>query len=207
LYWLNFYLFGVISWLLSPLEPTRTTTNTYLPSTADRSTITMDGDPVPPTHDTRYLLSGRNPANAVGDNESQPLHTSGTVSTRTPTSANTEPENHNDGATETQPDHPSSVFTTPTVKSCPWERCPIEILDTIFDEVDNRGLRYFAWGGSMPPLVVALRGLNHPYKQALQRFVKASGPHLRLDPRTGYCIRDMNRVELGTFEDANLLLE
>jgi hypothetical protein len=167
----------------------------------------MDGNPVPPTHDERCLLSSCNPANGVGDNEYQPLHTSSTMSTHTPTSADTEPGNTTDGATETQPDHPSSVFTTPPVKSFPWERCPIEILDMIFDEVDNRGLRYFAWGGSMPFLVVALRGLNHSYKQALQRFVKASGPHLRLGPSTGYCIRDMNRVELDTFEDAKLLLE
>jgi hypothetical protein len=167
----------------------------------------MDGEPVPPTHDARCLLPSRNPANGVGDNDSQPLHTSSLMLTRTPTNMNTEQDNYTNGATETQPDHPCSVFTTPAVKSFPWERCPIEVLDMIFDGVDNRGLRYFALRGSMPSLVVALRGLNRSYKQALQRFVKASGPLLRLDSRTGYCIRDMNRVELGTFKEAKLLLE
>jgi hypothetical protein len=138
----------------------------------------MDGEPVPPTHGARCLLPSHNPANGVGDNDSQPLHTSSLMLTRTPTSMKTESDNYTNGATETQPDHPSSVFTTPAVKSFPWERCPIEVLDMIFDGVDNRGLRYFAWRGSMPSLVVALgvwtvltnRHYNDSSKQAIPFF-------------------------------------
>ena len=102
------------------------------------------------------------------------------------------------------------VVSAKEVKSHLWERCPVEVRDMIFDEidkVDDDGVNYFRWRGSMPPLIVALRGLKNSYKQVLRRFAKANPErHLWMNSLGRSSIRDMNRVEVDMFEEVSLRL-
>ncbi|KAN0117079.1 hypothetical protein V8E51_003056 [Hyaloscypha variabilis] len=93
------------------------------------------------------------------------------------------------------------------VKPFPWGRCPVEVRDMIFDEVDNAYRTYFVWKGRMSPLVIVLRGLKRSYKQALRRFMGENGPYLdMLTMSMGFNIQDMNFPELDTFKEATICL-
>jgi hypothetical protein len=97
------------------------------------------------------------------------------------------------------------IISNKKVKSSLWERCPAEVRDLIFDEVDNNAQGdYFMWSGRMPSLVVALRGLKFSYKQALQRFAKVNEYSICMSPWNGYSIRDMNQTELNTISMVEL---
>ncbi|KAE9367365.1 hypothetical protein N431DRAFT_470800 [Stipitochalara longipes BDJ] len=85
------------------------------------------------------------------------------------------------------------------IKAFPWEKCPVDVRETIFDKVDNNAYgHHFGWGGWMPSIIIALGALKNSYDQALQRFTKVNEFSICMSPLTGYSIRDMNQAELDT---------
>lgn len=101
-----------------------------------------------------------------------------------------------------------SLVQAPPSSYFPWELCPAEIREIIFDAMNCRYCRYFRWRGSMPPLVIAFHGLRKSYQQALQRFVKESRPWLLLHGRiTSFGVEEMNQIELDTLREVHIEFE
>ena len=101
-----------------------------------------------------------------------------------------------------------TMISTKHTKLHPWEKCPAETRGMIFDEVGRISSfmeLYWKWRGSMLPIVVALRGLKQAYKQALHRFEREGGGHLRMCSwRTGFEIGEFNCLELDTLKEVTL---
>ena len=132
-----------------------------------------------------------------------------TASPSSSSKANSTPDSPAEASTDTE-SADMTLISTKQTKSFPWERCPVEIREMIFDEVKNRPYPspYWEWNGSIPALVVALRGLKKSYKQVLQRFKKENRGHLRMDAySTDFDIGDMTELELETFKEATLILQ
>ncbi|KAF8858815.1 hypothetical protein BDZ45DRAFT_802213 [Acephala macrosclerotiorum] len=102
-------------------------------------------------------------------------------------------------------------------KSFPWDKCPYEIRELIFAELDNNGKRdngrsYFRWNyngrGEIPPLVVALRSFPSSHDHALQWFRKCNfDGFLMMDSKTGYDLGTANLEELSVFTSIQITLE
>lgn len=95
------------------------------------------------------------------------------------------------------------------VKMFPWERCPAEIKDMIFDLVasdPSTSRDYFKCKGTViPPLVEALRPLNRSYEQVLRRFGSCNST-ICLNRWTGYDFRKWSNDELKAIRVVNIEL-
>lgn len=91
----------------------------------------------------------------------------------------------------------------------PWDRCPPEIRDIIFDGLDEENDRpYFAWNtrGCTPAFLAAVRrmeGFCITYAQALHRF-KILSRSIRMDKSTRHKLKNLVGVELDAFQILDL---
>lgn len=88
----------------------------------------------------------------------------------------------------------------------PWEKCPYEVRDMIFAGVDIRDFSYFRWYGTIPALVVALRGLPTSYEHVLQWF-RYRNTVIFLNSICGYSLNELKARELQMLTSLRICLE
>jgi hypothetical protein len=180
------------------------------------------------THNLLYTNRQTTPTTNMNNNTDTQLYDyTGWIATSVPASMNTDedlqtsklaqlvsssPSLSTNTSTETDTQSNTNLMPTGTStnvgKVFPWELCPYELRDQIFDALDKCHWQpYFGWDsdGCPPPFLVAVRSLPLSYEHALQRFAQCSSQiHMHL--WTSHDLTDMVQAELNVIEKVDLEL-